>query len=72
MNAFHSHDIPVESVSLSIPTDDPFQGFDYVIQIFPLGQDHFSQTDICHISSVLGDLSTNGPYDFVIGNNYGN
>ena len=71
MQALQSKQIPVESVK-SIPNDDPFRFFEFVIQIFPLGQDCFSQTQIFLISSVLVNLRTDRAYDFFPDNNYGN
>ncbi|XP_061354222.1 leucine-rich repeat receptor protein kinase HPCA1-like [Gastrolobium bilobum] len=67
-HAFQSLHLPVDSVSLIIPPEDPFQSFEFIIQIFPLGQDHFNQQEISSISSLLGNLSTNRPYTFVTEN----
>lgn len=65
LNVFQSNHLPVDSVSLFSTTQDPFQCFDFTIQIFPSGQDHFNQQDISSISSLLGNLSTIRPYTFI-------
>ncbi|XP_029128277.1 probable leucine-rich repeat receptor-like protein kinase At5g49770 isoform X3 [Cajanus cajan] len=62
------YNLSVDSVSLTISTQDPFRSFEFTIQIFPPGQDHFNQEVISSISSVLGNLSAYSPYDFITGN----
>ncbi|XP_027333971.1 probable leucine-rich repeat receptor-like protein kinase At5g49770 [Abrus precatorius] len=65
--AFQLYHLPVDSVSL-ISTKDPFHYFEFTIYIFPSGQYHFTPQDISSISSLLGNLSANNPYNFVAGN----
>ncbi|KAL2341486.1 hypothetical protein Fmac_009426 [Flemingia macrophylla] len=68
LHEFQSRHLPVDSVSLTISTEDPLHSFEFTIQIFPPGQDHFNQQDQSSISFVLGNLSANSPYDFITGN----
>ncbi|KAK7331220.1 hypothetical protein VNO77_25438 [Canavalia gladiata] len=65
LDIFQTHSLPVDSVSLRSSTDDPFSCFEFSIQIFPSGQDHFSQKNMSCISFLLGNLSNYSPFSFV-------
>ncbi|WVY94674.1 hypothetical protein V8G54_033762 [Vigna mungo] len=68
MKEFQSHHLPVDSVSLTLSTKDPFRGFEFIIQIFPLHQNHFSQQEQSSISFLLGNRSAYSAFDFIAGN----
>ncbi|MED6198919.1 hypothetical protein PIB30_071213 [Stylosanthes scabra] len=60
--------LPVESVVSSILDSEPSESFEFLIKIFPLNKDCFSQKDNYLISLVLVNLSANRPYDFSLDN----
>jgi len=68
MQEFQSDNLPVDSVSLTLSPNDPFQSFEFSVQIFPLGQTHFSQQNKSRISFLLGKLSANSAFNFITGN----
>jgi len=68
LHEFQSHRLPVDSVSVMLSTKDPFQSFEFSVQIFPLDQNHFSQQEKSNISSLLGNLSANSAFNFIAGN----
>ncbi|KAK7412783.1 hypothetical protein VNO78_04404 [Psophocarpus tetragonolobus] len=64
-----SNNLPVDAVSLVIL--DPLSMLEFIIQIFPQGQDHFKQEDISRISLFMGNLSATSAFNFITGNQGG-
>ncbi|KAF5952090.1 hypothetical protein HYC85_010034 [Camellia sinensis] len=46
MNSFQSHQLPVDSVSLSNPSKNSDDYFVLSLEVFPSGQDHFNRTGV--------------------------
>ncbi|KAK3031340.1 hypothetical protein RJ639_035246 [Escallonia herrerae] len=73
--SFHTHQLPVDSVSLSNPTKNLDDYLVMSLKIFPSGQDYFNRTGISGIGFVLSNQTfkpplTFGPFSFN-GFNYG-
>ncbi|KAK3031339.1 hypothetical protein RJ639_035245, partial [Escallonia herrerae] len=73
--SFHTHQLPVDSVSLSNPTKNLDDYLVLSLKIFPSGQAYFNRTGISGIGFVLSNQTfkpppTFGPF-FFIGSNYG-
>ncbi|KAK2993636.1 hypothetical protein RJ640_019276 [Escallonia rubra] len=73
--SFHTHQLPVDSVSLSNPTKNLDDYLVMSLKIFPSGQAYFNRTGISGIGFVLSNQTfkpppTFGPF-FFIGSNYG-
>ncbi|CAH9076463.1 unnamed protein product [Cuscuta europaea] len=64
MHSFQSHQLPVDSVSLSNPTKDLDDYLVLRLQIFPLGQNHFNRTGVSKIGFVLTNQTFKPPKSF--------
>ncbi|KAA8536659.1 hypothetical protein F0562_029137 [Nyssa sinensis] len=70
MLSFQSHQLPVDSVSLSHPTKNSNVYLLLRLEVFPFGQDHFNQAEISGIGFMLSNQtfkppSTFGPFSFM-------
>ncbi|XP_027332467.1 probable leucine-rich repeat receptor-like protein kinase At5g49770 [Abrus precatorius] len=64
MHTFQTCGLPVDSISLSTRSKHPSQYLEFTLQIFPSSHDHFNQTEILSISSVLSNLTSEAFYFF--------
>ncbi|KAI4296125.1 hypothetical protein L6164_036109 [Bauhinia variegata] len=55
MHSFQSHNLPVDSVSLSNATKNAVQYLELSLQVFPSNQDHFNRTGISSVGFVLSN-----------------
>ncbi|MED6131186.1 hypothetical protein PIB30_007479 [Stylosanthes scabra] len=70
MQSFDSHRLPVDSVLLSHPTEDPNHYLELSLQVFPSGLDRFNRTGIYTIGFLLSNQTFKppkvfGPFYFV-------
>lgn len=64
MHSFQSHNLPVDSVSLSNPAKDSFQYLNLRLQVFPSNQDRFNRTGIFAIGFLLSNQTFKPPKEF--------
>ncbi|KAL3538426.1 hypothetical protein ACH5RR_001792 [Cinchona calisaya] len=64
MLSFLSHQLPVDSVSLSNPSKNRYDYLTLNLQIFPYGQDYFNRTGISGIGFVLSNQTFKPPKPF--------
>lgn len=64
MRSFESHDLPVDSISLSHPTKDSSQYLKLSLQVFPLNQDNFNRTGTLSIGFLLSSQGFVPPKSF--------
>nr|GMC49562.1 probable leucine-rich repeat receptor-like protein kinase At5g49770 [Ipomoea batatas]GMC53258.1 probable leucine-rich repeat receptor-like protein kinase At5g49770 [Ipomoea batatas] len=61
MHSFKSHELPVDSVSLSNPADNPNDYLVVHLQVFPNGMDHFNRTGVSAIGFALSNQTFKPP-----------
>ncbi|XP_057753124.1 leucine-rich repeat receptor protein kinase HPCA1-like [Arachis stenosperma] len=64
MQSFESHHLPVDSVLLSHPTEDPDHYLELSLQVFPAGQDRFNRTGVYTIGFLLSNQTFKPPKVF--------
>ncbi|XP_028127258.1 probable leucine-rich repeat receptor-like protein kinase At5g49770 isoform X1 [Camellia sinensis] len=64
MNSFQSHQLPVDSVSLSNPSKNSDDYFVLSLEVFSSGQDHFNRTGVYGIAFVLSNQTFKPPKMF--------
>ncbi|KAB1204455.1 hypothetical protein CJ030_MR8G028149 [Morella rubra] len=61
---FQSSELPVDSISLSNPTMESAGYLELTLEVFPSGEDHFNQTAISMLGSVLVNMTFDPPAAF--------
>ncbi|KAB1204458.1 hypothetical protein CJ030_MR8G028146 [Morella rubra] len=61
---FQSSELPVDSISLSNPTMESSGYLELTLEVFPSGEDHFNQTAISMLGSVLVNMTFDPPAAF--------
>ncbi|XVF26399.1 hypothetical protein REPUB_Repub14bG0013000 [Reevesia pubescens] len=64
MTFFQSHQLPVDTVSLSNPRMDPFEYLLLNLGVFPYGQDSFNRTGVSMIAFVFSNQTYKPPKQF--------
>uniref|UniRef100_A0A5B6ZSW7 non-specific serine/threonine protein kinase n=1 Tax=Davidia involucrata TaxID=16924 RepID=A0A5B6ZSW7_DAVIN len=64
MLSFQSHQLPVDSVSLSNPTKNSDDNLALNLKVFPSGQDHFNRSEISRIGFMLSNQTFKPPKNF--------
>nr|GMC51467.1 probable leucine-rich repeat receptor-like protein kinase At5g49770 [Ipomoea batatas] len=64
MHSFKSQELPVDSVSLSNPADNPNDYLVVHLQVFPNGMDHFNRTGVSAIGFALSNQTFKPPPSF--------
>ena len=64
MKTFKSHELPVDSVSLSNPRKDSSEYLDLNLDVFPSGDVRFNRTTIYSIGFVLSNQTFKPPKSF--------
>lgn len=64
MLSFQVHELPVDSVSLSNPTNDSMQYLELSLKVFPSNQNYFNQTGTSSIGFLLSNQTFKPPKEF--------
>lgn len=64
MTSFQSHQLLVDSVSLSNPAKNSIEYLDLNLQVFPYGRDRFNLTEISEIGFLLSNQTFKPPKYF--------
>lgn len=64
MRAFLSHQLPVDTVSLSNPTKNLDDYLVVHLEVFPSGQDYFNRTGVSGVGFVLSNQTFKPPKEY--------